>query len=211
MIGRFPSRLLAAATLLVCACGGRVASEDAAATEAPAHDEVYVGTVFGTDAVVAVVIEGSNVIAYVCGGAKTLASHTRWFSGTGDASAPIRLSTDDWTFAATASGSVARGTLTHGSDAPLTWTAQLTDPTTLAGLYATTDDGCRTGVVITQTNAAEVPLFQGAWCNRAGARMQVTPLRPYVKLHDRLAVSVHLSDRDHDRRLFVTPVSPGLH
>ena len=187
------------------ACGGRLATDPVPA-QGVARQDVYVGSLEGTDAVVAVVVEGSDVVAYVCGGAKTLATHTRWFTGTRQDDGPIRIETDGWALAGAFDGTRVEGTLAGDHQAPQKWTAQRVRPDTLAGLYAVTDEGCRTGLVVRQ-DSEEEPSFQGAWCNRAGMHMQVTPLRPYDKRADLIAVSVHVDDQD--RHLYVAPFSPS--
>ncbi len=63
--------------------------------EAGAND-VAVGTILRTDAVIGRVSDGDKVTFYMCGGPSTYSSMTRWFSGVDDASGAVALESDGW-------------------------------------------------------------------------------------------------------------------
>jgi len=63
------------------------------------------------------------------------------------------------------------------------------------------DEGCRTGVVVTQASPTAPVQMQGTWCDSEGARMQVTPVSPV--LHEGGSIEVLVAERP----LLVSPVA----
>src|SRR4051812_44754044 len=84
-------------------CGGEAANPSS------------VGVVEGTDAVVGVVASAEKVTLYVCGGASTYSTMTRWFSGAPGAP----LANQGWT--ATVDAGLGQGTLLTPEGKTLTW------------------------------------------------------------------------------------------
>ena len=126
--------------LMVGACGG-----DPSVTPPPSGGSVYVGAVAGTDALVAIVIDGARVSAYSCGGEDTWQLLTAWFEGDVAVGGDLHL-VGEWgiVLSATREGAAWRGTLTT-SDETFDFTAEPADPSGPAGLYvlatATRDAG----------------------------------------------------------------------
>ncbi len=100
---------------------------------------VYVGTIDGSDAQIALVVENGKVLAYTCGGNATWATHSSWF--------PMneKSLSGEGTFELTgAKGHVlqgfynvegATGTLSLPDGTQLVWSAEVTAENTPAGLY----------------------------------------------------------------------------
>jgi hypothetical protein len=187
------------AILATGACGG--ASSPTTETQL-----VWVGHLEGTDAVVAVVSRGTAVKFYLCGGPSTFGTLTHWFSGalSGASLHATAVDSADVLLDGTLTGGQAWGTVTLKTGEAVAWTAHPATPDTLEGLYATVDEGCRTGVVVTQPSADQPPAVQGTWCNAAKQHLQVTPMHPIQLVSGSLAVEVEgLANR---RILEVTPL-----
>jgi hypothetical protein len=170
----------------------------------PVSAPVYVGNVAGTDALLAVVVDGEEVVAYVCGGPSSFETHSRWFRApVGDTrERAINLENDGLSLVGSLEGSVARGELREPDGTIRSWTAAALHGG-LAGLYAAEDEGCMTGVIVGESEDGADPPAQGTWCNAAGVRAQVTPLQPILLQKNGLEVSVTVGGKS--RRLFVTP------
>lgn len=186
-------RTLATTTtaLALCAsgCGDVVAP-------AYALREQFTGRVEQSDVAVAVVRDGANVVAYVCGGASTLESHTAWYQGEmqGDR-AVLRGPRGELAVAFD-------GDAVTGTSGALSF--RIARTSALGGLYEHRG-ACRTGVIVFSGANGDFAA-QGAGCDANGRRSQVTPIRPMELLADGLAVVV---DRDPSHTLFVRPVSIG--
>lgn len=170
-----------------------------------AANNVAVGTILGTDAVIGRVSDGDNVTFYMCGGPTTYGTMTRWFSGPDDASGAISLRSDDWEVVSDPGGHSGRILPPQGP--ALLFEAHETRFGTPEGLYAAVDGGCRTGAVVLQPPGADAPTVQGAWCGGGdGSRFeQVIPILPGDVISGGIAVHV---DIDGIRKaLFVTPLS----
>jgi hypothetical protein len=169
---------------------------------------VYIGKLVDTDAVIAISASGNDVVAYICGGATTFATTTRWFPHTEWASdqPTLRMSSDGWTLDLVRDAQGISGSASDGTGKRYAITAHPTRPETMAGLYAVVDEGCRTGVVVMQDRAEDAPTFQGTWCNNKGAFEQVTPVRPYDRWAGRVAVTVHVGGEN--RMLYAANFSP---
>lgn len=158
--------------------------------------EQFTGRVAQSDVAVAVVRDGSQVVAYVCGGDATLESHTAWYQGEMQGDRAVLRG--------------ARGELSlaferdavRGAVGVLAFRIERTSA--LGGLYEHRG-ACRTGVIVFGGAEGDFAA-QGAGCDANGRRSQVTPIRPMELLADGLAVVV---DRDPTRTLFVRPVSIG--
>jgi hypothetical protein len=161
--------------------------------------ETFVGQVVGTDAVVAVAIEGDSVVAYVCGGPSTLSEHTRWYSGRiGDAAL---LSTSGDALELSFEEGRARGAYVF-EGTPFEFEA-VAPIDRYRRLFTGIDSGCRTGVIV------DGDAVQGAWCNDLGIFEQVTPIAPIDPAKDALVVEVlSSSEALAGRRLTVFAVEP---
>jgi hypothetical protein len=108
-------------------------------TFAYAAPTVYVGTVEGTDAQVAFLVEDGQILGYICGGNQTWASHSSWFpsndsSVLGDGSFKL-TGENGHVLQGLYSADTAEGTLTLPGGTALLWSAQVAATDTSAGLY----------------------------------------------------------------------------
>lgn len=171
----------------VYACFGMAAAVLAAGCGDERFAPVYVGTVAESDAVVAAVTDGEEVALYLCGGPETVATHTRWFKGKLDERGAFSMAKDGFT----ASGDLAAGTgtVTTAEGVTLTWSMRPSEGA-IEGLYATVDEGCRTGAVAADFDGDGVVDLQGAWCDAESRFAQVTPITPIAVTDRGMAVSV---------------------
>jgi hypothetical protein len=140
-------------------------------------DDVAVGKVLGTDAVIGRVSDGEKVTFYVCGGATTYSTMTRWFSGFDDASGAVSLEKDGWQVIADAGGHSGRIIPPDGPS--LAFEGHAARFGTPEGLYGVVDSGCRTGAVVIDAPGSAGPTVQGAWCGNDGNKFaQVIPILP---------------------------------
>lgn len=202
------SAALTFAALLAVGCG---AAED----EKPAPREptlrTFIGTLEGTDAVVAFVQDREDWVGYVCGGASTYMTLTRWYAGRverlGD-SERITGSEPDAGVSGTLAEHSVDGVLMGRDGLEHRFRAELADAQSdrLVGLFAVVDSGCRTGLVAMPSLAGSASTTQGVWCDGAGRFAQVTPIQP-IEYGDRgLAVRI----TEDLRQLYLLPASPPL-
>ncbi|WP_437809593.1 hypothetical protein [Sorangium sp. So ce1078] len=182
--------------------GALLCAACAANPEAPPL-EVSVGAVDGTDAVVALVRGEGAVTLYVCGGASSYATMTRWFEGPEDASGAFSLASDGWTASADPGGESGRLRTPEGAE--LAFRARPAAVDGIEGLYAAVDGGCRTGAVVFTPEGAETLALQGTWCGAGDRYAQVTPLRPLSVL-DRRGIEVQVELDGARKNLLVTPL-----
>ena len=167
-------------------------------------DDVAVGTVIGTDAVIGRVSNGEKVTFYVCGGATTYGTMTRWFSGDDDASGAVSLEKDGWQVVSDAGGHSGRLIPPEGPSLAFEGHAARFD--TAEGLYAAVDSGCRTGAVVRNVEGSASPAVQGAWCGADGNKFaQVIPILPGDVSRGGIAVRASVDGVRKD--LFVVPLS----
>jgi hypothetical protein len=149
--------LLSTVFTALCACG----------SEAPSA--VTIGRAIGHDTRLAVIEIDGRTLAYVCGGPSSYATHSRWFRG---ASTDGVLESEGWrlrlhgerpTLETPSSGP----SIEFESNAPVR-------EDSMAGLYATMDRGCRTGVIVSEDEGG-TPAIQGTWCDESGNFEQVEP------------------------------------
>ncbi len=143
---------------------------------------IFVGAVTGSDAQVAIVVEGPKAFLFFCGGAMTYSTHTKWFRGDASLAAPFTLVQTGWTAtgALQTDGTTINGTLDRAMDgeAPLAWTATSVNPATAAGLYEETDADGTAALIVTQPTASDTPVLQGAFKTPNGLVQQVVTLVP---------------------------------
>ncbi len=188
---------LAAGLLFSAFLSGCLGSEAAA-------DDVAVGTVLGTDAVIGRVSDGEKVMFYVCGGATTYGTMTRWFSGPDDASGAVSLEKDGWQVVSDAGGH--SGRLIPPDGQALSFEGHAARFGTAEGLYGVVDSGCRTGAVVLEPEGSASPKVQGAWCGADGNKFaQVIPILPGDVSRGGIAVRASVDGVRKD--LFVVPVS----
>lgn len=174
----------------------------AADPEAP-PPEMSVGTVDGTDAVLALARGEGTVTLYVCGGVSSYATMTRWFEGPEDPGGAFSLESDGWT--ATADPGGESGRLRTPEGAELAFRARPAALDRIEGLYAAVDGGCRTGAVVFTPDDTDAPALQGTWCGAGDVYAQVTPIRPLSVL-DRHGIEVQVELSGARKKLLVTPL-----
>jgi hypothetical protein len=167
-------------------------------------DDVAVGTVLGTDAVIGRVSDGEKVTFYVCGGPTTYGTMTRWFSGADDASGAVSLVKDGWQVVSDAGGHSGRIIPPTGPE--LAFEGHAARFGTAEGLYGAVDSGCRTGAVVLEPSGSSGPRVQGAWCGNDGNKFeQVIPILPGDVSGGGIAVRVDVDGVRKD--LFVVPLT----
>jgi len=167
-----PQPLVALAALALVAAGC------AAPTPPPAF---HAGPVSDSDAVVAVVREGTHVTAYVCGGATSYDALTRWFEGSSPEGDALEVSRDGFTLrleGAPPDATSLSGSLTDARGIARPFVAHLQPRDPVAGLYDNSESGCRAGAMVWYPDGAAEPRVQGTWCDRGGLTEQVEPVRP---------------------------------
>ncbi len=95
------------------------------------------------------------------------------------------LAKGGWILRGAPFGDRLRGTLVDPHGVETAWSAAKTSEQRMGGLYAAVDSGCRAGAIVVDGEVP--PSLQGAWCDGAGAVMQVTPVLPVAGLGDRRA------------------------
>ncbi len=154
---------------------------------------VHVGKVDGTDVVMGAVVESNDTLTiYSCGGATTLATHTRWFGGTfgldGDPNA-FSMTTDDFVMTGERTEDGISGELVEPDGTAHAVSFAPTADDAAPGLYSATMDGCRTGVVVFDDGTT-----QGTYCNDQGEFTQVIILQPGDLSANGFEVSVERPD-----------------
>lgn len=190
---------------------------------------LYVGEAAGSDAVIAVTIADSEIVAYVCGGATSYTTQSKWYRGQLPASdstlspadSTVSLSTvslvakDGTTMLLSfdADGVPAKGTVGDAS-AELS-KLRSANPDDVRGLYSAVDQGCRTGVIV--FGDPQSPRIQGTWCSTVrgpdieGGTLsifaQVTPILP-VTLDASGGLRVRVEPPGVSRDLVTLPFHP---
>ncbi|WP_437304540.1 hypothetical protein [Sorangium sp. So ce388] len=182
---------------------GFMLSAGCAAEAVDPAPETSVGAVEGTDAVVAAVRGEGKVTLYVCGGASSYATMTRWFEGTAEASGAFSLANGGWTASAEPGGDAGRLRTPDGAE--LAFHLRPASLDRAEGLYAAVDSGCRTGVVVLTPEGAEAPALQGTWCGAGDRYAQVTPIRSLHEI-DRRGIEVRVEVDGARKDLLVTPL-----
>lgn len=136
-----------------------------------------VGTATTGDVVFAAVVD-DDISVYVCGGASTFATHTRWFRDLAlDDDGGFEATLDGWTLSGIAEDDVIRADLV-GPAETLTLEGRAARENSIEGLYTKTLDGCTTGLVMREEGGET--LSQGTWCSDQGEFAQVIVLEPVL-------------------------------
>jgi hypothetical protein len=199
--------------LLATALAGLAASGCSASSTAPSSQgpQVFVGTVTGTDASVALVLGGGDALFFACGGPTTLTTLTHWFRGSASIGAPFDYTeaTSSATATGSATGGMASGTLTPSTGAtPVAWSATLAPAGTLTGLY--TDDVSGQGVgdlIVQQPTPSDTPAAVGAFRTVSNTVFQVTPFHPIALTATGILATVTLNGQS--QQLSLTAASPS--
>jgi hypothetical protein len=170
----------ALAGLLAAGCGGGGA----------ANASAFVGRVTdqGQDAVVGAVSDGTDVSFYVCGGASSFATETRWILGKAGAGGALDITGNGWHV--TGNLEAGSGQVQTDQGQTLSWTARpAVGP--LEGLYQAMDGTCRTGAVVGDFGDGMGTRLQGTWCDGASHFAQVVPIKNPLSLDgEGIAVTV---------------------
>jgi hypothetical protein len=167
--------------------------------------KVFAGPIDQSDIVIGVVIHGSSVALYSCGGASTYATASRWFIGSLD-TGTFSLTKEGWTATGVVSDAKVTGTLVSPDHATtLTWSTPLYADNDGSGLYeVVATGGCMTGVVV--WSAGGTLKTQGTWCDGSGSFEQVIPVTPAEVKATGFAIDVPQSSGP-DLYLTVSPAS----
>lgn len=207
VVGRWSLKLLF--VVLTCsACGTDESISDTDPSVIRDSTQTFAGPLEGTDAMVAAVRRGPDWLFYICGGPATQTTLTRWLQAKVESSSTVEATGGDATIVATPGSGSISGTLEDPAGAVYSFEADWIDaqPAEAAGLYATMDSGCRTGLVIAPSASDKPSRMQGVWCDSGGRVGQVVPIMP-IELDQRgLAV---LAGPD-ERLLHLLPAIPPL-
>lgn len=170
-------KVLLPLALCLVACSGEDDSEAADA----AQISTFTGRLETADAVVGLAVsDRGDVQAYVCGGATTFATHSRWFVGS-LSSGSASLEAEGLRLDLTLQGEAADITLTAADGAVHATLAARPGAGSRSALYESpADASCRWGVVMVDDGGAEPDIF-GTWCGRTESTevfAQVTPVEP---------------------------------
>ncbi|MEW6742092.1 MAG: chitobiase/beta-hexosaminidase C-terminal domain-containing protein [Planctomycetota bacterium] len=158
------------------------------AKEAPPA-RAFVGTVEGSDAVVALIADDEQVTAYVCGGPRSLSTHTAWFLGP-LASGRFELSTgergEEMLRGEIVAGQ-ARGALRLSDGGEHAWSAREVNLDSPAGLYMGTGQADVTGVVVMDTGHLQGVTYdiRARTLRAASVELAASAGPPRVQLTDR--------------------------
>lgn len=131
--------------VLLVGCGNRPASPDTG-------PQVFVGEIAGSDALIALVVQDGNLVAYACGGPNSWGSHTGWFYGSvGAGQINPTIAPNGHRLEGRLDGQTASGSFTLPDGNTLRWSAERARPGSGAGLYSHEQDGQLTGLIVTNT------------------------------------------------------------
>lgn len=163
---------------------------------------VYTAKLDAIDTTVAIVLRGSTVNAYACGGDSTFATHSRWFCGEAF-DGPNGLDTqrffDGWVLEGVYYDDAFEGRLGRARDDQTVeyfpFTAGRAGPDSRTGAYIAdaVNGGC-TGAIVVDDGFDAEPQVVGTWCDGAGQFGQVTPVRPVDWASEQMTVSVDHPD-----------------
>jgi hypothetical protein len=192
------------------ACGSNSSSADHGVSTP--MTQTFVGSVDETDALVGLVVTGSDALLFVCGESSLFATTTRWFSGTVAPGKPVSMSASPGTGSATATvtSNGASGTFTlGGSDAALHWTAALPVAGTLTGVYTDNVSQGDGYLIVQQLAPSDAPVAVGAFQAAGDEVLQVIPLRPIVMTSEGIEATVELKAAPVLLNLLAATATPG--
>jgi hypothetical protein len=169
-------------------CGGEPESE-----RAEPSASMWVGEVSGTDVKVALAQRGGASELFFCGGDDSYTSSTKWFQNGALHTAPFSFTEGGWSVAGVIEEGTVSGSVQIEADISRGWTAEPTDPRTLAGLYDGVAPCGRLGLIVTQPTVDDEPTGQGAclrFVNGGSFVEQVNPVRLALTSTRELLVTV---------------------
>ncbi|MFO0658754.1 MAG: hypothetical protein U0165_02825 [Polyangiaceae bacterium] len=173
---------------VVVGCGGEIAST----TEGS-----YVGHLSNSDADIAVVADGSSLVAYVCGGSQSYSTLTRWFIA--DPQNGLHVERDGWVLDGSLGSEGWQGTLLSPEGQSFPWAASMVSAGSDAGLYQANSESGKAGVIVHESG--EQIEIQGAYREKIGRVLQVTPVMPIHVEAGSLLVSVSQPDGEQTFRV----------
>ncbi len=130
--------------VLLVGCGNRPSPDTG--------PQVFVGEIAGSDALIALVVQDGNLVAYACGGPNSWGSHTGWFYGSvGAGQINPTTAPNGHRLEGRLDGQTASGSFTLPDGNTLRWSAERARPGSGAGLYSHEQDGQLTGLIVTNT------------------------------------------------------------
>lgn len=179
--------------LVVCACEG--ATPPATLYVATVHD--------GDDDVsIALLTDGTRVVAYACADDVAHDPYPGWFTGELAPDGTFALARDGFSMSGSIASDGAHGAIVEPDGTVVSWAAAAISHASLTGLYKNDagGDSCGANVIVIADDPTQPPIVRGAWCNV----MQVTPIAPIALVDGQLGVEVATADAP--LRMYVAPV-----
>jgi len=185
------SKACACAVALACFSSG--CSGDAEPDATRQSSQMWVGQVQDSDVKVAFADGGGSVALFFCGGDSSYTTDTRWFTDAAMLSIPFSFRESGWSVDGVMKKGSLSGTVQTETAAARAWTAEPSDPQTLAGLYSGEAPCGKIGLIVSQASPDEEPSGQGA-CLRVDSSgtivEQVNPVRLELSAARELQVTV---------------------
>jgi hypothetical protein len=151
---------------------------------------VWVGEVADSDVRVGLTFEDGRTNVFFCGGARSLATSTRWFSGDALLDDGLSFTEAGWSVNASVDGSSVVGTVEPGGTGALDWVAREIAPETSAGLYEGEAPCGKLGLIVTQASKDDEPSGQGACMGIEGETLIVEQVNPVFERISELEIPV---------------------
>jgi len=167
---------------------------------------VYTGELTGTDVRVGIIATEHRARVFVCGGASSYETMTRWITADVDAAHRLSIPADaapTWGIQGQVGDTEVSGSIDIGDAVPRVFRATVVSERTIGGLYEGTAPCGRLGLIVVHLNPDTTPAGQGA-C--VGPTLeQVNPLEPIVRDPDG-TIRVKVGGSDAERQ--VRPAAP---
>jgi hypothetical protein len=163
-----PSMIAAAALLVLSGCAS------------PRPEGTWVSRVGTTDAWLAVTLQDTHAVAFICGGEQTLTTHTRWMYNTVDEhDEALAFEVEGWRLDLELTDPGAAGELTTPAGDVIGIGATLTAGNDLQGIYSSVNGGCRDGLIV--IDSGDGPQAQGVYCDNRGHVRTAAPAEPLAE------------------------------
>lgn len=168
-------KLLCLPLALCLDCSGEDPDPEASSA---APISVFTGRLETADSVVGLAVSAQgDVETYVCGGATTFATHSRWFAGSLSSSS-ASLETEGFRLDMTLRGETTDITLTAPDGTAHSTSAERAGAGSRSAVFESADDAnCRWGVVVLDDGGVE-PEVLGTWCDRIASPAETDPGEP---------------------------------
>ncbi|MDP3273885.1 MAG: hypothetical protein Q8Q09_01730 [Deltaproteobacteria bacterium] len=170
---------LALASCALSACASHV--------DAPTLHQSYAAQIDGHRAALAIVVDDTRVVAYLCDENSIGLQESRWFEGPRGSDLALTSTDGARRLLIRLAPDQANITLSGLTPSPIAQTLPIASPGSLVGVYRDPTSACRSGVVVYEDSDHAVQT-QGIGCDALGRRSQVTPIRPLDFFSQSLAV-----------------------